>query len=214
MEKIKVVSFDAEGTLVTPDFTQAIWHEEIPALYAKNKGISLERAKELIRQEYDSIGEQRMEWYDIKYWFHRFGLSDYRQLLYSQKHRISLYSEVEEVLLTLNQTYKLIVVSNSSREFLDVLLEGIQKHFTRIFSSISDYRGLKTTDFYLKVCQDVGIKPEEMVHVGDLWESDFVVPRKVGVKAFYLDRNGERQGSEVVKDLTHFQRKLLQHSAG
>lgn len=211
MEKIKVVSFDAEGTLVTPEFTQAIWHEEIPALYARNKGLSLEQAKDFIRQEYDSIGEQRMEWYDIKYWFRRFGLSDYHHLLHSQKHRISIYSEVEEVLSTLNQTYKLIVVSNSTNEFLDVLLEGIRSHFTRIFSSISDYRGLKTTDFYLKVCQIMQIGPEEMAHVGDLWESDFVIPRKVGVKAFYLDRNGYRQGNEVVKDLAHFQRKLLHH---
>jgi hypothetical protein len=75
MDKVKIVSFDAEGTLVTPYFTQAIWHEEIPTLYAQNKGISFEQAKAVVQQEYDLIGEQRMEWYDIKFWFGRFGLA-------------------------------------------------------------------------------------------------------------------------------------------
>jgi putative hydrolase of the HAD superfamily len=213
MDKVKIVSFDAEGTLVTPYFTQAIWHEEIPTLYAQNNGISFEQAKAFVQQEYNLIGEQRMEWYDIKFWFGRFGLSNYRQLLHSQKHRISVYPEVEEVLFALSQTYELIVISNSSTEFLDVLLEGIRDHFTRIFSSISNYEGLKTADFYLNVCQAMGVEPEEMAHVGDLWNSDLVIPRRIGIKAFYLDRNGGRQGSEVVRDLTHFQRRLYDHSA-
>ncbi|GAH62950.1 unnamed protein product, partial [marine sediment metagenome] len=41
MNQIEVVSFDAEGTLVTPDFSQAVWHEAIPAIYAQKKGIEL-----------------------------------------------------------------------------------------------------------------------------------------------------------------------------
>ena len=84
MDKVKVVSFDAEGTLVTPYFSQAIWHEEIPALYAQNRGISFEQANKFVQHEYELIGEQRIEWYDIKYWFRRFDLGDYRQLLHSQ----------------------------------------------------------------------------------------------------------------------------------
>ena len=212
MDKVKVVSFDAEGTLVTPYFSQAIWHEEIPALYAQNRGISFEQAKKFVQHEYELVGEQRIEWYDIKYWFRRFGLGDYRQLLHSQKHRISLYSEVEEVLLALSQTYKLIVVSNSTNEFLEVLLEEIRNHFAKVFSSISDYRGMKTMDFYLKVCQAMQVEPEEMAHVGDSWNLDLVIPGKVGIKAFYLDRDGESQGGEVVKDLAQFQRKLPPHS--
>ncbi|GAI48816.1 unnamed protein product, partial [marine sediment metagenome] len=33
MKQIELISFDAEGTVVTPDFSEAIWHEAIPALY-------------------------------------------------------------------------------------------------------------------------------------------------------------------------------------
>ena len=209
MSQIKVVSFDADGTLVTPYFSQFIWHEAIPALYAKDRGISLEEAKISVRREYDLIGEHRVEWYDIKYWLHCFGLGDWRQLMNGYKHLISFYPEVKEVLHRLSQSYELVVTSNSAREFLDIQLEGVRSHFSSIFSSISDYGGLKTADFYLEVCQEMGIKPEEMAHVGDSWEFDLVIPRKVGIRAFYLDRAGEREGSEVVKDLLQFQRKLL-----
>ncbi len=210
--KVKVISFDAEGTLVTLDFSQHIWHKAIPKLYAEHRGISFEEAKSLVHKEYDLVGEHRMEWYDIKYWFNYFGLNDYRQLFLTHKHQISFYPEVEGVLFKLSQSYRLIVASSTAREFLDFQLEGVKNCFARIFSSISDYRGLKTADFYLEVCRAMGIEPEEMAHVGDSWEFDFLNSREAGIKAFYLDRGGERQGSKVVRDLSQFQRKLGRYS--
>ena len=48
MKEIEVISFDAEGTVVTPDFSQAIWHEAIPAIYARKKGFDLAQAKKCI----------------------------------------------------------------------------------------------------------------------------------------------------------------------
>ena len=72
MDNIKVVSFDLEGTLVTPDFSQAVWHEGIPSLYANQNGIDFKRAKDIVLREYHKMGDQRKEWYDIKYWFNFF----------------------------------------------------------------------------------------------------------------------------------------------
>ena len=76
MSKIKVVSFDADGTLVTPDFSQAVWYEGVPSLYARKNGISFQEAKAFIEKEYQVVGDCRVEWYDIKYWLQRFGLGD------------------------------------------------------------------------------------------------------------------------------------------
>ena len=39
MSNIKIVSFDAEGTLIVPRFSQIIWHEAIPALYSQRWNI-------------------------------------------------------------------------------------------------------------------------------------------------------------------------------
>jgi len=62
MKQIELISFDAEGTVVTPDFSQAIWHETIPALYAQKKGLDLAQAKRHVAEEYGKIGDQRLEW--------------------------------------------------------------------------------------------------------------------------------------------------------
>jgi putative hydrolase of the HAD superfamily len=74
MSMIKVVSFDADGTLVTPDFSQAVWYDGIPSLYARKYRISFQKAKEFIEKEYQVVGDQRIEWYDITYWLKLFGL--------------------------------------------------------------------------------------------------------------------------------------------
>jgi len=41
----------------------------------------------------------------------------------------------------------------------------------------------------------------EMVHVGDDLCFDFVIPSKLGIKAFYLDRTGENSGDLVIHSL-------------
>ncbi|MFU8796116.1 MAG: hypothetical protein ACNA7X_02310, partial [Dehalococcoidia bacterium] len=74
MKGVELVSFDAEGTLVTHEFSEAIWHEMIPAIYARKTGLDIVRARETVYQEYASVGEKRLEWYDIHYWFSRLDL--------------------------------------------------------------------------------------------------------------------------------------------
>jgi putative hydrolase of the HAD superfamily len=99
----------------------------------------------------------------------------------------------------------LVVSSNSGREFLELELEGVRRYFHTVFSAPSDFNQTKkATDFYLKVCSDLGIDQSEMAHVGDHWVFDFVVPRSVGINAFYLNRKGERQDEFIVKDLRQF----------
>jgi len=59
MIEVEVISFDAEGTLVTPEFSEAIWHETIPAIYAQKTGLDIVEARETVFEEYASVGEQR-----------------------------------------------------------------------------------------------------------------------------------------------------------
>lgn len=209
MSRIKVVSFDLEGTLVTPAFSQTIWHEAIPALFAGKKGVSLEQAKKEVMEAYQEVGEQRREWYDIKYWFARFELGDYEEILAEHQRQICYYPEVSCVLASLGGRYDLIVVSNSAREFLEPLLAGIKGYFKSAFSTLSDFGGLKCADSYLKICRLLRIEPQEMVHVGDSREFDFDIPGKVGIRTFHLAR-GSGVGTDVtVGDLDQLAGKLL-----
>ncbi len=205
----KVISFDVEGTLVTPDFSQAIWHEGIPSLYATMNGIGLKEAKVLVKRAYDEVGEEKKEWYDIKYWFERFQLGDYRQVLETYKPRVLPYAEVREALSALDKAYTLIVSSGSAREFLPYLLDGIDKYFDRIFSSVSDYGQIKSPEFYVNVCQETGIKPNEMVHVGDSWQFDFLIPKEIGIKTFHIDRRGEHKNCGSLTSLSSLIARLL-----
>jgi HAD superfamily hydrolase (TIGR01549 family) len=188
LNEVKIVSFDAEGTLVTPDFSYAVWFESIPERYAERNGIDFEMARKVIEEEYRKVGDQRLEWYDVRYWFEKLDLGTPDQVMQRCVSKVRYYPEVKEVLASLSERYKLVVASGSTRDFLHHLLQDIEPYFTRIFSSLTDYKQLKTSEFYLKMCQVMGVKPSQVVHVGDNWQFDFVAPKEAGIQSFYLDR--------------------------
>jgi GMP/IMP 5'-nucleotidase len=201
LHDVKVVSFDAEGTLVTPDFSYAVWFEAIPQRYAEKNGINLEQARKAVEEEYRKVGDQKLEWYDIGYWFDKLRLGTPAPVLKRCKSRVCYYPEVKEVLMSLGERYRLIVSSGSAREFLAHLLQGIEPHFYEIYSSISDFRQLKTPEFYLKICQSMRVAPEQIVHVGDNWQFDLVAPSSIGIQAFHLDRKQETEHQNSVTSL-------------
>ena len=205
-DAIKVISFDADGTLATTEFADAIWHNEIPRLYAERNKMSFDEAKRHVFAEYQKVGEHRVEWYDAKYWFHRFGLGDLQPVFNSLSYKIAYYPEVEEILSSLSQRYQLIIASNSPHYYLQLLLAGIRGYFSRIFSSVSDYNEIKKEAFFLRVCREMKVKPQQLVHVGDNFEFDFIAPKQAGIKAFFLDRNNQRE--EGVTDLKEFAANL------
>jgi putative hydrolase of the HAD superfamily len=207
MKQVKFISFDAEGTLVTPDFSQTIWHEAIPALYAQKSGIDLAQARKYIAEEYSKIGDQRLEWYDIQYWFNYLHLGSSQPVIQSCFNKISYYPEVVEVLSSLVNEYKLIVASGTPLELLHCLLRDIKPYFVRIFSSISHYRQVKSPYFYLSICEEMGIKPSQAIHVGDNWQFDLLNARQAGLNAFHVDRSGGNH-HESISDLTQLRHLL------
>jgi FMN phosphatase YigB (HAD superfamily) len=208
MKQIELISFDAEGTVVTPDFSQAIWHEAIPALYAQKQGLDFAQAKRHIAEEYGKIGDQRLEWYDIEYWFSYLGLGSSEPVIQSCLGKIAYYPEVTEVLSSLASEYKLIIASGTPLELLHLLLREVKPYFVRIFSSVSHYRQLKSPDFYLSICEEMGFEPSQVAHVGDNWQFDFLNARQAGMNAFYIDRSGINH-QKSFSDLTQLKRLLI-----
>jgi HAD superfamily hydrolase (TIGR01549 family) len=208
MKQIELISFDAEGTVVTPDFSQAIWHEAIPALYAQKEGLNLAQAKRHVAEEYGKIGDQRLEWYDIEYWFSYLGLGSSESMIQGCLDKIGYYPEVTEVLSSLASEYRLIVASGTPLELLHCLLRDIKPYFVRIFSSVSHYRQLKNPDFYIRICEEMSVKPSRVIHVGDNWQFDFLNARQAGINAVYLDRSG-RDHQESLNDLSQLKQLLI-----
>lgn len=208
MNEIKVISFDVEGTLVTTDFSYAIWFEAIPKRYSDKHGISFEQAQKAIISEYEKIGDQRAEWYDIKYWFHKFDLGNYEPTMEEYQNKVQYYPEVIDTLSSFPKDYILTIASGSPGEFLHHLLRDIKPYFHRIFSSISDYNQIKTRDFYQKMCRELEVQPHQILHIGDNWQFDFIAAKETGIKALYLDRKKENNHPDSITDLTQLRYHL------
>lgn len=208
-ESIKVVSFDVEGTLVTPDFSMGMWYECIPEYYGRKNGISFEEAREAVAREYDRIGDGRLEWYDVRYWFKAFDLGDFEPALRRCLPRIRAYPETRRVLDALGRHYRVVAISASIREFLGYLTADVADCFEVVVSSVSDYSSLKTPELYREVAERLGVRPGEMAHVGDNRQYDYVNPLAAGLRAYHLDRPGQNNGDGIVADLEQFASALL-----
>ena len=209
---LKVISFDMDGTLVVKNFADAVWFEGIPKLYARRFDLPFERALEEVKRAYDEVGPSRIEWYDIKYWFRRFNLgSGWAELLERYRNLAEPYPEVPAILEKLGRKYSLIIVSAAAREFINLAIgdTSLSRFFVKSFSAISDF-GLigKQPELFSRVCQDLCVKPQELLHVGDHVHHDFEVPRKAGVRTILLDRDGEADSSDVIHSLDELPPRL------
>ncbi len=193
---IKVVSLDFAGTLIDKEYIDYFWLELIPEKYAEKYGLNVSEAKKLIYQEYERVGEDKIEWYLPKYWLEKFNLNlDVRELLDIAISRVHPYPEVFRVIRELSSKYRIIITTNTTLEFIEVFLEKyseINKYIFKVYSCVSHY-GLvrKDRDFYLKLLQDLSVKPEEILHVGDHEIYDYAIPRSLGIKACLIRRNSE-----------------------
>ena len=209
--KVKVLSLDMEGTLVDHSFSNAIWEIDIPSLYAERHSLDQDEARARVLAEYGTVGEGRPEWYDVDYWFRRLGLeADWRSIIRGRADLIKVYPDAAEALVRLSGVYPMVVSSNTIREFLDLQVEAVGPYFTHVYSAPSDFGTVKKdSGFYRRILAEQGLRPEEMTHVGDHPEFDYMVARSLGVRAYHLDRTGCSVGGDTVHDLMELVDRLV-----
>ena len=205
MKEIQVVSFDLDGTLTDSSFANSVWLEEIPKLYATKNKISINLAKREVFNNYNKIGNKRIEWYNITFWLDRFNLDIApEKLIYSCKNKISLFDDVIPILNKLKLKKRLIIISNARREFVDLEIKQteIGSYFEKIFSATSDFNSTKNVpEVYINICEICKISHSEMLHIGDNYKFDFEVPNKLGINSLFLDRNAIEKRKFVLKSL-------------
>lgn len=205
----KVISFDLDGTLVHTGYPDHVWLTALPKLYSQQHGIDYDAAKEYILKEYEKIGPERIEWYDIDYWFKKFKLtSSWMDLLKAHTDKILAFSDSHETLIQLqNQGFPLIIISNAKKEFIDIQLNhtGLTKYFTHIFSCTSDFGAVKkVTGFYQHILELLDIQADCMYHIGDHYKFDFEVPRKLGINSYFLDRSLKEKDAYILQNLHEY----------
>jgi len=217
MRSARILSFDLDGTITDISFANSVWLEGIPRRYALKNDVSYEVAKRKVMTEYGKVGRERLEWYDLSYWIEKLGLGISPEgVLSSFQHRIKVFSDVLEALEeSRDEGFRLIIVTNARREFVDLELEktNILHYFEHVFSSTSDFGLVKNTIRpYRRVCSICNVFPDEVIHVGDDERFDFDVPNRLGIRAFYLDRTGGRSGEFVVRSLKELSEKLAKRT--
>lgn len=207
MGETEVISFDVDGTLVKKDLVEKFWFREIPAMVAEKKRVDFSVAQREVKESYREIGDDELEWYLPEYWFSRFGLNEKPEnVLRKIRDDFPFYSDALETLNKLEDRYKLIVISNASREFLRVNLKELKDRFDLVCSCVSDLEEIKKNPkVFQTVSNKLGVEPEKIVHVGDDWEADFIAPKQSGIRSFFLDRKGDKkhEDSKVLESLSH-----------
>jgi len=187
--EIKIISFDIDGTLVHPKYNDLIWHRAIPEMVAKKNSLNFNKASNLVQKEYDRIGEKDYRWYDIKFWIQFFQLDiDYKELLKKYEKEIIIFSDVHSTLEQLFKRYRLISITSMPREFMDIKLKSIKKYFQETFSTLSEYKELKNRDTYCHISHKLKTNPQQILHIGDHEQLDYIAARKAGWKVLLIDR--------------------------
>ena len=202
---MKLISFDLDGTLTTPEFVDSVWRVGIPRLYADKNSISIAEAERIISHAYDVMGDDDLKWYDLPFWIDYLKLEVSAEQLISQfKGMIALFPDALPTLSFLKEQHPLIIISNANRMFLDLEVEttGIGVFFQRIFSATSDFGRVKREEeIYQRVSNLMGVSPSEILHVGDHREFDCEAPQRIGIRAYYLDRSKKETGTHVIHSL-------------
>ena len=214
----KIISFDLDGTLVDAKYGDMVWNHGIPEEYSKKHGMSFDEARAVVMDQYRSVGDADLLWYEIGYWLKRFDLPvKTEDLLERYEAFIKPLPGAVEVVAYLKDKYMLIVASNAARIFVEKELERtkLTHHFRHIISATTDYGVVKKEPaFYRKLCADLGVLEEEIVHVGDHRVFDFEVPLSLGIEAYHCadkSSGGSGQGGEngnVIHSLTELLAKL------
>ncbi len=155
---------------------------------------------------------EKGEWYSVRYWIKHFELdADWKSLMLKYKQFIILYPDVKEVFSILKKKYKLILITNASRDRIEVKLEvlGLNDSFDHTFSATTDFvRSKAGANVFAKVAKILGLKPEEILHVGDHQDFDYEKPKSIGMNAILLDRSGKKTGPDIIHNLNELPGKI------
>ena len=116
----------------------------------------------------------------------------------------------EEIIKALSKKYNLYVFTNyfTDAQFLRLKTIGYDKYFKKVFGA--DLYGLKKFNkSFEKVLNEIKAKPEECLFIGDSLMGDVAIPKKIGMDAILFDFDGQRNETELIKDLNIGEYKIM-----
>jgi 2-haloalkanoic acid dehalogenase type II len=100
------------------------------------------------------------------------------------------YPDVPAALDKLRRSYRLAVLSDADRDFLQACIERNGLAFDLVVAS-DEVRVYKPhASFFRQVCARLGVEPREAVYVGDSPWADIAGARNAGLRAIWINRHG------------------------
>lgn len=194
---IKYISLDLQGTLSNSKFSDNFWLEIIPQKYAEKFKITIEEAKQVLKQKFKEYGVYNILYYDDKYWAQYLNF-DVKQELDQSLIIPSINKEIYEYFDKINLPK--IIISTTTDLFINYELKEKVKDFEKIYSCVDYFKiGGKTKEVYQKVAKELNVNPEEILHIGDNSLMDVENAKKAGVNAILYDDNIEKLEYNVEK---------------
>lgn len=110
----------------------------------------------------------------------------------AEDHAWVLYPDVQPTLAKLKEAgYRLIVFSNFDERLIKVLEDlKVKDYFERIVCSTQIGLAKPDPKAFKKIAEMVGLKPQNLMHIGDGFTNDYLAALKADWQALYLNREG------------------------
>jgi len=107
------------------------------------------------------------------------------------RHRVTPFPEVDAILQTLKQNYRLAVITNGN---VDVNNLALGQHFDVCYKAGEIGMPKPDTRIFLHALKALGgIDPHHAMHVGDSWESDVEPAAELGMQVAWIDIFDEKR---------------------
>lgn len=135
-EEIEIVLLDMDGTLLDLRFDNYFWQELVPLRYARQHGLSLERAHEMLTPRFDA-NRGTLDWYCLDYWSRELSL-DIAELKREIREHVRFLPGAETFLQSLRERgLRTALVTNAHQDSLAVKAAqtDLVRHFDDVISS-------------------------------------------------------------------------------
>lgn len=197
MKVTQLISFDLQGTLSDSAFSDEFWLELLPALYAKKHQITSDQAKNLIESEFKSIGKYHALFYDYRLRLNELLPKwEFQNLVGRLKNKPKLDHDVLTIIKNIPQEIPKIILSATTRDFIDLELGEAKQYFHNTFSTIDDFNTPgKPPVLFQKIASLMKVRPEDCLHIGDCHEMDYENAKKASWSSFHLNLERPRKES-------------------
>ena len=165
--------------------------------YSEKFNTSLSTAKDILKNKFEEYGKYNILYYDDKYWSNYLEFNTQEEL---EKFEIqpTINNELYEFINSIE--IPKIIISTTTNLFIDYELKSKVKDFKKIYSCVDYFKtGGKTKNVFSSICEELNVKPNEILHIGDSKTMDVANAKEAGVNAILYENDLNKLKAEIKK---------------